>query len=228
MAPRLTADERRAIAVMGRTMSQRAICAAAGRPMRIVNRVLQAYYNEGRISDAPRGSRQRVTSEDEDRLIVTAAVAEPYLSAREIRDEVGLGTISVQTVKRRLHEAGISSKISVQKIMLDERHCNERLEFASTVESWRPDKWRAVVFTDEASFCTRWDQQRRVWRPQNCRAEQACMCVRPRKLLCTRRHNRNGRKVSRRKSGPAARALYTYLVAAVHNSCRVWIMHLAT
>ncbi|KAH7958745.1 hypothetical protein HPB49_004401 [Dermacentor silvarum] len=53
--------------------------------------------------------------------------------------------------------------------MLDERHRNERLEFASAVESWCPNNWRAVVFTDEASFCTRWDQQRRVRRPHNCR-----------------------------------------------------------
>lgn len=169
MAPRLTADERRAIVIMGRTMSQRAICAATRRPIRTVNRILQAHKNEGRISDAPRGNRQRVTTEDQDRLIVAAAVVDPYLSAKEIRDEVGLENVSLTTIKRRLHEAGIVSKISAQKVMLDERHRNERLEFASAVESWSPDNWRAVVFTDEASFCTRWDQQRRVWRPQNCR-----------------------------------------------------------
>ncbi|KAH7986350.1 hypothetical protein HPB49_026014 [Dermacentor silvarum] len=137
--------------------------------MRTVNRVLQAAYYEGRISDVPRASRQRVTSEDEDCLIVAAAVTDSYLSAREIRDEVGLGNISLTTIKRRLHEAGIRSRVSAQKVMLDERHRNERLEFASAVESSCPNNWRAVVFTDEASFCTRWDQQRRVWRPHNCR-----------------------------------------------------------
>ncbi|KAH7948845.1 hypothetical protein HPB49_002790 [Dermacentor silvarum] len=73
MAPRLTADERRAIVII-----------------RTVNRILQANKNERRIGDAPRGNPQRVTPEDQDRLIVAAAVVDPYLSAKEIRDEVGL------------------------------------------------------------------------------------------------------------------------------------------
>lgn len=169
MAPRLTHDERRAIALMGRTMSHRAICQSTGRPMATVSRVLQAYYREGRIADLPRGGRERATSTEEDKLIVAACVVDPFLSAREIRDELELENVSVSTIRRRLHEAGIHSRIAAQKTLLDDRHRKQRMEFASVVESWCPQKWRSVVFTDEASFCTRWDQQQRVWRPHACR-----------------------------------------------------------
>ncbi|KAH7958446.1 hypothetical protein HPB49_001814 [Dermacentor silvarum] len=137
--------------------------------MRTVNRVLQAAYYEGRISDAPRASRQRVTSEDEEPLNRDSSCDRSLPQRQRNKDEVGLGNVSLTTIKRRLHEAGIRSRVSAQKVMLDERHRNERLEFASAVESWCPNNWRAVVFTDEASFCTRWDQQRRVRRPHNCR-----------------------------------------------------------
>lgn len=77
---------------------------------------------------------------------MAAAVVDPYLSAKEIRDEVGLENVSLTTIKRKLHEAGIVSKISAQKVMLDERHGNKRLEFASAVESWSPDNARGCLY----------------------------------------------------------------------------------
>ncbi|KAG0430316.1 hypothetical protein HPB47_022805 [Ixodes persulcatus] len=136
--------------------------------MATVSRVPQAYYREGRIADLPRGGRERATSTEEDKLIVAACVVDPFLSAREIRDELELENVSVSTIRRRLHEAGIHSRIVAQKTLLDDRHRKQRMEFASVVESWCPQKWRSVVLTDEASFCTRWDQQQRVWRPYAC------------------------------------------------------------
>ncbi|KAH7932570.1 hypothetical protein HPB52_024326 [Rhipicephalus sanguineus] len=164
MAQRPTKEERRAIAIMGRTMTRRAICDATGRPMGTVSRILKAYRETGRIEDAPRGRPARATSHEEDLLIVAASAANPFLSAKEIRDELGLRSVSLPTIRRRLHEAGIHSRVASQKTLLEESHRRARLEFASACESCSPDNWRAVVFTDEASFCTRWDVQRRVWR----------------------------------------------------------------
>lgn len=91
-------------------MTQRSICAATGRPKATVSRVLQAYYREGRICDAPRASVGRKTTATEDQLIVGAASENPFLSAREIRDEAGVGNVSVSTIRRRLHEAGLITR----------------------------------------------------------------------------------------------------------------------
>ncbi|KAH7986707.1 hypothetical protein HPB52_024792 [Rhipicephalus sanguineus] len=168
MAPRSTLDERRAITVMGRTMSQKAISAATGRPLPTVNRVLRAFYEEGRLADAVRRRPERAPTDEEDRLIVAASVENPFLTAREIRDILGLD-VSTETIRRRLHSAAIKSRIAAQRTQLEQTQKQQRMDFASVVENWTPNNWRAVVFSDEATFCTRWDQRQRVWRPERTR-----------------------------------------------------------
>ncbi|KAH9378047.1 hypothetical protein HPB48_022360 [Haemaphysalis longicornis] len=59
--------------------------------------------------------------------------------------------------------------MAAQKTQLEAKHRDQRMECASVVEDWTADTWRAVVFSDEAAFCTRWDQRKWVWRPDKCR-----------------------------------------------------------
>lgn len=168
MAPRLTLQQREATVHMGRTMSQRAISAATGRPLPTVNPILRAFQEDGRLQDAVRSEQQRATTQEEDLLIVAAAVDDPFLSAREIRELLQL-EVSPQTIRRRLHDADMKSQISAQKTLLERSHQEQRMEFASIVEDWTPENWRCVIFSDEASFCTCLDQQARVWRPHRSR-----------------------------------------------------------
>ncbi|KAH9377885.1 hypothetical protein HPB48_021170 [Haemaphysalis longicornis] len=110
----------------------------------------------------------RATTDEQDRLIVALAVDYAFLSAREIRDMLGLD-ISAQLIRSRLHEADIKGKMAAQKTQLEAKHRDQRMEFASVVEDWTVHKWRALVFSDEAPFHTRWHQQKRVRRPDKCR-----------------------------------------------------------
>lgn len=87
-------QERQAIILMGCTMSQRAICASTKCPMGTSNKMLQAYYKKGWIAYAPRHQPDWWTSAKEDILIVAATADDPFLSAHEIRDELGLTYIS--------------------------------------------------------------------------------------------------------------------------------------
>lgn len=148
---------------------QREICRRTGRSMTAVNRIIQAYREEnGRIGDAPRSGRPRCTSEEQDLLIIAAITDDPFQTAREIRDNVSLD-ISEATIRRRLNEAGLSGCIAAQKPVITERQRVQRLAFARAHEAWGVDDWGEVVFSDESTFSSRWDQQRRVWRPYNCR-----------------------------------------------------------
>ncbi|KAH7955934.1 hypothetical protein HPB52_005159 [Rhipicephalus sanguineus] len=99
-----------------------------------------------------------------DSLIVACAVVDPFLDANEIRRELQLD-VSPSTIKRRLRQGGLQGCVAAQKPHLTERQRQLRLEFARAVEDWTKDEWHEVIFTDEATFSTRWDQQRRVWRP---------------------------------------------------------------
>ncbi|KAG0414676.1 hypothetical protein HPB47_008168 [Ixodes persulcatus] len=141
MPPRVPLSERRVIArLCTEGVSQREICRRTGRSKTAVSRIIKAFRDEeGRISDADRSGRPKKTDEEEERLIIAAAVADPFLSAREIRDELQL-TISCHTIRRRLKEAGLHNCVAAQKPHLTDRQRRQRLEL---------DDFRQVIFTDD-------------------------------------------------------------------------------
>ncbi|KAG0416889.1 hypothetical protein HPB47_006059 [Ixodes persulcatus] len=107
------ADRRKIVELAQNGHSQRVIAALVNRPLKTVNRIVQAFRYEGRICDAPRGPPPRATTEDEDHYIVAAAVDDPFLSAREIRKHLGLNASDATNVRgRRMTGAGSSSQTS--------------------------------------------------------------------------------------------------------------------
>lgn len=162
------ADRRKIVELAQNGHSQRVIGALVKRPLKTVNRIVQAFRYEGRIRDAPRGPPPRATTEDEDHYIVAAAVDDPFLSAREIREHLGLDA-SDATIRRRLRSAGLISGMAAQKPLLTESNKEARLRFATEHASWTADDWGRVVFSDESTFTTRQDQRVRVWRVRGAR-----------------------------------------------------------
>ena len=140
------ADRRLIIELSQKGHSQRAIGALVNRPLKTVNRIVQAFRYEGRIHDAPRGAPPRATTEDDDRCIIAAVVEDPFLSAREIREELQLDVSDV-TVRRRLRSAGLHSAMAAQKPLLSHSNKEARLRFAMGHVSWTADDWGRVVFS---------------------------------------------------------------------------------
>ncbi|KAG0438098.1 hypothetical protein HPB47_017148 [Ixodes persulcatus] len=67
------------------------IALRTGRSKWTVTRVIKAFRDDGgRLVDAPRSGRPRATDEEEDRLIVDAAVTDPFMTAKEIQQELSL------------------------------------------------------------------------------------------------------------------------------------------
>ncbi|KAG0414638.1 hypothetical protein HPB47_008198 [Ixodes persulcatus] len=99
-------------------------------------------------------------------MIVAAAVDDPILTAKEIRNELGL---SVSTIRERLHEAGLRSGVPARKPMVSANSRHKRLLFAQEHSSWTVADWKNVVFTDESAFTTRWDKRQRIWRADRTR-----------------------------------------------------------
>ncbi|KAH6941459.1 hypothetical protein HPB50_018217 [Hyalomma asiaticum] len=73
------------------------------------------------------------------------------------------------TAKRRLAEAALRKRVACRKPLIRKTNQTKRLQFARDHENWTTSDWENVVFTDESSFTTRWDQRQRVWRPENSR-----------------------------------------------------------
>ncbi|KAH7932389.1 hypothetical protein HPB52_024659 [Rhipicephalus sanguineus] len=87
---------------------------------------------------------------------------------QEIRDALD-HTCCCETIRSRMREAGLMNSVAAQKPHLTTKQRGERLNFARAFEHWTAEEWREVIFTDESTFSTRWDQQQRVWRPLNSR-----------------------------------------------------------
>ncbi|KAH9361479.1 hypothetical protein HPB48_004578 [Haemaphysalis longicornis] len=128
-----------------------------------VSRIIRAFHDKGRLADAARHV-QRKTSEEEDRPIVALASAEPFMTAGQIREAAGLD-VSDELVRSRLREAGLRNQVAAQKPLLSAVNKFKRLEFARHHLTWTVDDWQRVVFTDESTVCTQWDQKQNVYRP---------------------------------------------------------------
>ncbi|KAG0445027.1 hypothetical protein HPB47_002800 [Ixodes persulcatus] len=73
---------------------KRDIASLTGRPLSSINRIVKAFRDEQRLENLPRGSRSKATTDDEDRMIVAAAVDDPTLTAKEIQAELNLQALS--------------------------------------------------------------------------------------------------------------------------------------
>ncbi|KAH7937685.1 hypothetical protein HPB49_014677 [Dermacentor silvarum] len=99
---RVPNTERQLIAELSlKQYTQRQIAEMMGRSKKTVNRIIQAYRDEGRISDAPHKRHPRATTAAQDMAILDAAQASPFSTDKEIGAAAGVAA-SVSTIKRRL------------------------------------------------------------------------------------------------------------------------------
>ena len=105
----------------------------------------------GRVSRRYGGGRQRVTTLRQDRFLVIQARRHRFRNATTLRNDLqnASGTrVSTQTVRNRLHDAGLRARRPAIRVPLTRRHIHERLDFAHlhlhcTIADWEP-----VLFTD--------------------------------------------------------------------------------
>ncbi|KAH9378322.1 hypothetical protein HPB48_018875 [Haemaphysalis longicornis] len=145
--PSVSPEERaRIVALFIHGVPQRGIAEQTGRPLSTVYRICQAYRDKGWLEKLPRWHRQRVTGNEEDLHIVAAAVDSPNITAREIKDTFELSA-STSTIRRRLHEADVRSRVPSHKPLVSAANRNARLEtHAQSHASWPAEHWRCVMF----------------------------------------------------------------------------------
>ena len=136
-----------------------------------IDRIRQRYAASGDVKDLPRSGRPRATNRAEDWLITNTTLRNRFTNAprttRRIRQQRGAGGIpvSVQTIRNRLHAAGLKSHVPAKKPCLSQRHRTAHLQFARNHIRWNRQQWRTVTFSDESRFCLRHiDRRLRVWR----------------------------------------------------------------
>ena len=84
--------------------------------------------------------------------------------------------VSVDTVKRRLHAAGLVSRVSARRPKLSLAHRAARRRWSARHSRWTQLQWSRVLFSDESKFnLLTSDRRIRVWRRRGERFNEDCI-----------------------------------------------------
>ena len=133
-----------------------------------VYRWIRRYRERENVNVMKRTGRPRCTTAAEDNEIVEAARSTPLTTAVAIKRQYAL-PLNAQTVRNRLHEAGIYHHIPAKKPFITRTHETGRLCFALQFYPIADDFWKKVIFCDEKTFSSDEHGSLHCWRPANTR-----------------------------------------------------------
>ena len=143
-----------------------------------ISRLWARFQNTGSTADAARTGRPRVTTPALDRYIRQSHLRNRFLSASTTaRTLPGMRRIWCQTVRNRLHDAGLTARRPYRGPVLTPHHRQARLHWAQRHRHWTlRNIWQHVLFSDESRFLlSQHDRRRRVYRRVKERYHQNCV-----------------------------------------------------
>ena len=166
----------RAVQMVEDGRTQRQAANALGVSQSVIGRAVQRYQETGQYTRRPGQGRPRSTTPGQDRYLRTLAARNRYSTARQLRHDFQDATgsrISDQTVRNRLHHAGLHARRPFAVPRLTAAHRRARLTFSRDHSDWQLRHWTPVLFTDESRFCLDTNDRRaRVWRARGHRFDQ--------------------------------------------------------
>jgi len=106
---------------------------------------IKRWKESGSYEDKERTGRPRATSLAEDRAIVLISKINRKFTAPEITAEFNRShskTISLNTTKRRLRQAGLFGRVVVKKPLLRNENKKKRLAWAKEHRNWIQEYWK--------------------------------------------------------------------------------------
>lgn len=143
-----------------------------------ISRLWHRFQATGSVEDRHRIGRPRVTTAADDRFIRVHHLRNRFTTASSSAQSLLAGRrVSEQTVRNRLHDAGLMARRPHRGPVLTRRHRQNRLLWANQHRPWTIDnQWRRIWFSDESSFLLqRHDRRRRVYRRPNERFAENCV-----------------------------------------------------
>ena len=119
--------------------------------IRTVRHWLAHYEQRQDVENEPRSGRPRCTDEATDTALAFVSRVEPFATPRQLKRKLQLD-VSVDTIDRRLIEAGLPGRVARHVFQLTDEHKRKRLSFAHGYERWTEDDWCKVTFADIKTF----------------------------------------------------------------------------
>jgi len=122
------------------------------------------YLNTGSIKNLNRSGRPLKTTEKERRLIGRISKKSPFLTARQIGNELGIySKVSIYTVRRVLRNCGLFGRIAARKPLLNKNQILKRQQWCKAYSVFSVTDWKNVIFSDESRI-ERFSMRRRYVR----------------------------------------------------------------
>ena len=154
-------ERARALGVLqgGQTVAEVAIRFNVSRST--IKRLRHRFRDTGDVKDRPRSGRPRVTTVRQERYIETTAARARFITANQIENDVrnaarpAARPISHQTIRNRLHAAGLRARKPAKRPKMTAAHRAARLRWAREHVRWNRQQWANVMFSDESRvfFC---------------------------------------------------------------------------
>lgn len=148
-----------------------------------ISRLWNRFQETGTVKQRQGQGRPLATTAREDRFVVQLARRNRSFNATKLRAEFAAGTgqlVSSQTVRNRLHSAGLYARRPMVVLPLTDHHKRARLAWANDHLHWGDFEWGRVLFTDESRFTLQPDNRRvRIWRERGTRRNPQFAVERP-------------------------------------------------
>ena len=157
----------RAIGMLEAGMRQVEVARRLGVSQSVISRLRTRLAQTNSTLDRRRSGRPRSTSQAQDRFLRTSALRSRSVSAEQLCERLSRtrNRVSVQTVRNRLHSAGLRARRPYAGVPLSQRHRQARLAWTRQHRRWTNQQWATVLFTNESRFLLDMlDRRRRVWR----------------------------------------------------------------
>ena len=152
-------------------LSQRSVAEHLNVSQSVVCRMWTRYQNNGNAKHRHGGGRAKATSDAQDRYIGLLARRNRFRNATSVSNDFQKATnirVSTQTIRNRLHSAGLMARRQAICIPFARYHIQHRLDWARQHVGWTLNDWNPVLFTDESKFCVDFtDRCARVWRTRS-------------------------------------------------------------
>lgn len=169
----------RASTLLDEGYSMRYVASLLGRHHSSISRMMRRHNETGSHNRRPGQGRKRCTTQIDDRFLRQRALRDRRVTSNLLRNEladVRNTAISSRTVRRRLHEAELSSRRPAKKPLLTREHRVQRLNFARLHQNWTVNDWKQVLFSDETRVSLKApDGRERVWRRRGERFNAVCI-----------------------------------------------------
>jgi len=121
-----------------------------------VRQIIKKWQKCHTVANILKKPRSKVTTEREDRLILSEVKKNPRMSAQKVvllMENKLKKKISTKTVRRRLHSAKVKGRKPIKKPLLSSRNVAKRLKWAKDHKDWDATDWGRVLWSDESKFC---------------------------------------------------------------------------